>query len=163
MVRRSLLETRAPANVLTDFVAYQYSLRVPQPMPPYELSLYVQISIVSHYEQLLKPLSRVLGIFFKFDVEPARLSLIHRMFLILHPVRHHPIRVFSPSISVVAGQEDTGSIAPLASMLPYSPYSPATSPLSGCTSLLPGTPTGIGLSPGLFAPARAADGGIRTR
>lgn len=54
-------------------------------MPPYELSLYVQISIVSHYEQLLKPLSRVLGIFFKFDVEPARLSLIHRMFLILHP------------------------------------------------------------------------------
>jgi hypothetical protein len=54
-------------------------------------------------------------------------------------------------------------------MLPYSPYSPASAPPplsgrppSGGTGGFPGTPAGLGLSPGLFPPGSAAGGGMRT-
>ena len=64
-------------------------------MLAYEVSIHVQISMMSHYERQLKPHSSVAGIIFKFDVEPVRLILIHHICPILHPVRHHPsIRIF---------------------------------------------------------------------
>ncbi|KAI9431983.1 DUF1692-domain-containing protein [Lactarius indigo] len=53
-------------------------------------------------------------------------------------------------------------------MLPYSPYSPATvPPLSGRTASggYPGTPSGLGLSPGVFrpvSPGGGIGGGLRT-
>src|ERR1700761_7574445 len=55
-------------------------------------------------------------------------------------------------------------------MLPYSPYSPASAPPplsgrtpSGGTGSFPGTPSGLGLSPGLFPPGGGVSGGgLRT-
>ena len=66
-----------------------------QTLLPHELSIYVQISMMSNYKRQLKPHSSVAGIIFKLGVEPVRLTLIHLICLILHSVRHHPsIRIF---------------------------------------------------------------------
>ena len=61
-----------------------------QPMLTHRLNIYIQISMMSHYEWQLKPYLSVTGIIFKLDVEPVCLNLNYRICLILHLVRHHP-------------------------------------------------------------------------
>ncbi|KAN0133418.1 DUF1692 domain containing protein [Lactarius tabidus] len=222
------------------FIAYQYYLRVVPTtyVAPRTQPLHTNQYSVTHYERQLKPHTGVPGIFFKFDVEPVRLTLIQRttsfaQFFIrcvgviggIFVCASWGLRATDRMISVVAGPDDTGSIAPPDSartgglrskwtggalrarssnaslqpgvwaeagspyggstysgvssyasspagspMLPYSPYSPASAPPphSGRTPStgaggFPGTPAGLGLSPGLFAPGSAAStGGMRT-
>ena len=78
-MRRSLLES-VPADMLTEFVAYQYYLRVVPTtyVAPRTKPLQTNQYSVTHYERKLKPHSGVPGIFFKFDIEPVRLTLIQR-------------------------------------------------------------------------------------
>ncbi|KAF8260059.1 endoplasmic reticulum vesicle transporter-domain-containing protein [Lactarius quietus] len=214
------------------FVAYQYYLRVVPTtyIAPRTTPLHTNQYSVTHYERQLKPHSGVPGIFFKFDIEPVRLTLIQRtttfaQFFIrcvgviggIFVCASWGLRATDRMISVVAGPDDTGSIAPPDSarsglrskwtgsalrarpsvsprpgvwaeggspysstysgvssyasspagspMLPYSPYSPATvpPPLSGRTpsggaGSFPGTPSGLGLSPNLYAPGTAGVG-----
>ena len=78
IVRLLLVESLTVADVHVEFVAYQYYLCVvpttyvalgTQPLQANQYS-------VTHYERKLRRHSGVPGIFFKFDVEPARLTLI---------------------------------------------------------------------------------------
>ncbi len=79
MVRRALLES-LPADVPTEFVAYQYYLRVVPTtyVAPRTRPLHTNQYSVTHYERKLSAHSGVPGIFFKFDIEPVRLTLIQR-------------------------------------------------------------------------------------
>jgi hypothetical protein len=79
-VRRSLLEILTPADVPTEFIAYQYYLRVIPTtyVAPRTQPLHTNQYSVTRYERQLTPHSGVPGIFFKFDVEPVRLTLTQR-------------------------------------------------------------------------------------
>lgn len=220
-----------------EFVAYQYYLRVVPTtyVAPRTAPLHTNQYSVTHYERKLSPHSGVPGIFFKFDIEPVRLTLIQRtttlaQFFIrcvgviggIFVCASWGLRATDRVILAVAGPDDTGSIAPTpdssrgglrskwaggalrarssnaslrpggwpeggspygstysgvssyasspaGSPMPYSPYSPATvpPPLTGRTPSggYPGTPSGLGLSPGLFGPGPPggpSGGGLRT-
>ena len=75
-----LLESFRFADVPAEFVAYQYYLRVVPTtyVAPRSRPLQTNQYSVTHYERQLKPHLGVPGIFFKFDVEPVRLTLIQR-------------------------------------------------------------------------------------
>jgi hypothetical protein len=79
-VRRSLLEILTPSDVPIEFIAYQYYLRVVPTtyVAPRTKPLHTNQYSVTHYERQLTPHAGVPGIFFKFDVEPVRLTLIQR-------------------------------------------------------------------------------------
>ena len=74
------LESFRFADVPAEFVAYQYYLRVVPTtyVAPRSRPLQTNQYSVTHYERQLKPHLGVPGIFFKFDVEPVRLTLIQR-------------------------------------------------------------------------------------
>jgi hypothetical protein len=109
------------------FVAYQYYLRVVPTtyVAPRTQPLHTNQYSVTHYERKINPHSGIPGIFFKFDMEPVRLTLIQRTTTIaqffircvgviggIFVCASWGLRATDRMISVVAGPDDTGSIAP---------------------------------------------------
>ena len=76
----SLAYLECPRSVPTKFVAYQYYLGVVPTthVAPRSQPLHTNQYSVTHYERKLTPHSSVPGIFFKFNIEPVRLTLIQR-------------------------------------------------------------------------------------
>ncbi|KAF8271311.1 hypothetical protein EI94DRAFT_1878050 [Lactarius quietus] len=127
------------SHVIPKFSFGKHFPEITQPLLAFQEPL---LLIVTHYERQLKPHSGVPGIFFKFDIEPVRLILIQctttfAQFFIrcvtslshlltisyLYPIcvgvidgisvcASWGLRVTDRMISVVAGPDDTGSIAP---------------------------------------------------
>ncbi|KAI9434355.1 DUF1692-domain-containing protein [Lactarius indigo] len=110
-----------------EFVAYQYYLRVVPTtyVAPRTAPLHTNQYSVTHYERKLSPHSGVPGIFFKFDIEPVRLTLIQRTTILaqffircvgviggIFVCASWGIRATDRMILAVAGPDDTGSIAP---------------------------------------------------
>ncbi|KAI9453312.1 DUF1692-domain-containing protein [Lactarius psammicola] len=110
-----------------EFVAYQYYLRVVPTtyVAPRTGPLHTNQYSVTHYERKLSAHSGVPGIFFKFDIEPVRLTLIQRtttlaQFFIrcvgvvggIFVCASWGLRATDRVILAVAGPDDTGSIAP---------------------------------------------------
>ncbi|KAI9431979.1 hypothetical protein H4582DRAFT_2084239 [Lactarius indigo] len=135
-----------------EFVAYQYYLRV------------------SHTLRTeARPHSRVSGIFFKLGIEPVHLTLIQRTTTLTQFFIRCVGVIGGIFVSTYSGVSSYANSPAGSPMLPYSPYSPATvpPPLSGRTASggYPGTPSGLGLSPGVFrpvSPGGGIGGGLRT-
>ncbi len=68
------------SNVPADFIAYQYYLRVVPTtyVAPRTEPLHTNQYSVTHYERTVNEHMGVPGIFFKFEIEPVRLTLIQR-------------------------------------------------------------------------------------
>ncbi|KAH9981895.1 endoplasmic reticulum vesicle transporter-domain-containing protein [Russula compacta] len=111
-----------------DFLAYQYYLRVVPTtyIAPRSEPLHTNQYSVTHYERKISHHAGVPGIFFKFDIEPVRLTIIQRtttlgQFFIrwagvvggVFVCASWAIRATDRMISVVAGPDDIGSIAPV--------------------------------------------------
>jgi len=203
-----------------DFIAYQSYLRVVPTtyIAPRSEPLHTNQYSVTHYERKVSHNKGVPGIFFKFDIEPVRLTIIQRtttlaQFFIrwagvvggVFVCASWALRATDRMITVVAGPDDSDSIAPIADsvrsggmmrskwtgtalrarpsngsggspysstytsssyagspvgspMLPYSPYSPVVPPPLSSRTLptsgfaVPGSTSGLGLSPSVFGP-----------
>jgi hypothetical protein len=68
-----------PCNLAADFIAYHYFLRVVPTtyVAPRSEPLHTNQYSVTHYERQVSH-QGVPGIFFKFDIEPVRLTVIQR-------------------------------------------------------------------------------------
>ncbi|KAI0259108.1 endoplasmic reticulum vesicle transporter-domain-containing protein [Gloeopeniophorella convolvens] len=110
-----------------QFVAYQYFLRVVPTtyIAPRSTPLHTNQYSVTHYERKLNHHTGVPGIFFKFDIEPVRLTIIQRtttfaQFFIrwagvvggVFVCASWALRATDRAITVVAGPDDSDSIAP---------------------------------------------------
>ncbi|KAI0246080.1 endoplasmic reticulum vesicle transporter-domain-containing protein [Lactifluus subvellereus] len=110
-----------------NFLAYQYFLRVVPTtyIAPRSEPLHTNQYSVTHYEQKVAHHTGVPGIFFKFDIEPVRLSIIQRtttlgQFFIrwvgvvggVFVCASWALRATDRMITVVVGPDDTDSIAP---------------------------------------------------
>jgi len=112
-----------------DFIAYQYYLRVVPTtyIAPRSEPLHTNQYSVTHYERKVSHSKGVPGIFFKFDIEPVRLTIIQRtttlgQFFIrwagvvggVFVCASWALRATDRVITVVAGPDDSDSIAPMA-------------------------------------------------
>ncbi|KAH9991717.1 endoplasmic reticulum vesicle transporter-domain-containing protein [Russula vinacea] len=110
-----------------DFIAYHYFLRVVPTtyVAPRSKPLHTNQYSVTHYERQVSH-QGVPGIFFKFDIEPVRLTVIQRtttlgQFFIrwagvvggVFVCASWALRATNRVITVVAGPDDTDSIAPM--------------------------------------------------
>ncbi|KAI9456792.1 DUF1692-domain-containing protein [Russula earlei] len=111
-----------------NFVAYQYFLRVVPTtyVAPRSAPLDTNQYSVTHYERKLSHHAGVPGIFFKFDIEPVRLTIIQRtttlgQFFVrwagvvggVFVCASWALRATDRVITAVAGPGDTDSIAPV--------------------------------------------------
>lgn len=111
-----------------DFVAYQYYLRVVPTtyIAPRSEPLHTNQYSVTHYERKVTHNVGVPGIFFKFDIEPVRLTIIQRtttlgQFFIrwvgvvggVFVCASWALRATDRVITAVAGPDDNDSIAPM--------------------------------------------------
>ncbi|KAI0293891.1 endoplasmic reticulum vesicle transporter-domain-containing protein [Multifurca ochricompacta] len=111
-----------------EFVAYQYYLRVVPTtyIAPRSQPLHTNQYSVTHYQRKFNDHSGVPGIFFKFDIEPIRLTIIQRtttlaQFFIrsmcwvvggVFVCASWALRATDRVITIVAGPDNSDSIAP---------------------------------------------------